>query len=266
MLSTRDVLFLLSNQYCGDYQKMIHAMKEKRSVDKEKLEELYQKTKCHFVTLLDDDYPPILKQVTYPPLILYYYGDLSLLSKPYRMTAIGCRNPTIYQSDMVHRLIKQTEEGLKNEAVIVSGMAKGIDSIAMRAAMQSKAKVVAISGCGIDSFYPKESQDIYEYCKTDGLVLSEYPFDIEPKPSNFVFRNRLLVAFGKILFVGAGSEKSGTSSSVTHALNMNKEIFALPCNIGENNLCNILIKEGASPVLCAKDLIDALKQLNEIEV
>lgn len=265
-LQAREILLLLSNEYKGNYKEILRALKEKRKIDRDKLAEVYQKTKSRFVTLLDEDYPPILKQVDCPPFILYYYGNLSLLSNPYRMTVIGCRNPTIYQADTVYRLVKETEEELHNEAVIVSGMAKGIDSSSMRAAMKCNAPVVAISGAGIDSFYPSESEDIYEYCKTNGLVVSEYPLDLSPKPEHFVFRNRLLVAFGKILFVGAGKERSGTSSSVTHALMMNKEVYALPCNLGENDLTDSLIKEGASPVTCAKDLIDALRQLKNVEV
>ncbi len=209
---------------------------------------------------MDDEYPVFFKNASNPPFIVYYYGNLSLLEKKYRLGVIGTRNPTLYQNDTVYRLISETEDKMKNDLVLVSGMARGLDQTAMEAALSKKAPVISIIGSGIDNPYPEFNKGIYDYCKTEnGLVLSEYPGMEAAKPDNFVFRNRLLAMVSEVIFVGGGKNRSGTSSTVRQALDLNREIMALPCDITGDDLTNSLINDGAGSVLTSDDLVMALK-------
>ncbi|MCI1735047.1 MAG: DNA-protecting protein DprA [Bacilli bacterium] len=257
--TVRDVLLMLSNRFHGDWNSIYQAIKEKTPFTPDEIKAAYAKTTTNFFTLTDQEYPEAFKNQCNPPFVLYYYGNIELLKEPYLLTSIGTRSPTLYQSDMVYKLIRETEKELDNKVVVISGMAKGLDAISMKAAMSTHAPVISIIGSGIDNPYPSENKDIYEYCKNDnGLVLSEYPGGAEAKPDNFIFRNRMLAALGNVIFIGGGRNKSGTSASVRLALDCNKEILALPCNVTGDDLTNELIQDGARSVLSAKDLIDVL--------
>lgn len=261
-ISIRDVLLMLSIRYKGDWKAMYQAIKRKDPYSGEEVKQAYEKTKAKFLTLSDEDYPRAFTNQCNPPFLLYYYGNIKLLKEKYILTAVGSRNPTLYQADTTYHLIKEVVQKSNREVVIVSGLAKGIDALAMRACIQEKGKVIGVIGSGIDNPYPSESQDIYEYCKTEnGLILSEYPLDLEAKPENFVFRNRLLVAIGKCLFVGAGKNRSGTSASIRYAIDAGKEILALPCNISGDDLTNTLIRDGARSVLSSQDILDTIKEV-----
>jgi DNA processing protein len=260
-LNVRDVLLTLSVSNGGDWTGIYKDIKAKRPISDEESKLCYQNTKANFVTICDSDYPECFKRISNPPFLLYYYGKKELLSSKYRLTVVGTRNPTIYQSDTVYNLIQEVEKLMNNEVVIVSGMAKGIDQVSMEAARNLNAPVVSVIGSGIDNPYPNENEGIYEYClKGNGLVVSEYPALGKAKPENFLFRNRLLVGLSETVFVGGGKNRSGTSSSVRIAIENNKEIMALPCNITGDDLTNSLIADGARSVLCAKDIVECLKE------
>ncbi|MFA6829214.1 MAG: DNA-processing protein DprA [Bacilli bacterium] len=259
--TVRDVLLYLSVKYQGNWNLMYKAIKNKQPFSNENVTDAYNKTKTEFLALTDENYPEGLKNQPNPPFILYYYGNINLLNEGYRLSSIGTRTPSLYQSDMVYKLIKETERELDNRVVIVSGMAKGLDCSSMKAAMETNAPVISVIGSGINNPYPSENHEIYEYCKSGkGLVLSEYPDMEEAKPDNFVFRNRIIAALGNQMFVEGGSLRSGTSSSVRLALDANKDILALPCNVSGDDLTNVLIQEGARSVLSAKDLVEAIKE------
>ena len=259
-VNAREVLLALSYKYKGEWKKIMSAISNKESIEDVYYEESKSKIKADYLTVIDDDYPVNLRRSNYPPFLLYMYGDKELLSEKYLLSVVGTRYPTMYQNDTVYSLIKEVEEKMNNRAVIVSGMAKGIDQAAMKAAIDSGAPVIAIIGSGIDAPYPSDNQGIYEYCKSGkGLVLSEYPLDIEAKRENFIFRNRLLAALSNVLFVGGGKLRSGTTSTVRYSLDLDKDILALPCNITGDDLTNALIKDGAISVLSSSDIIDALK-------
>jgi DNA processing protein len=261
-LSTRDVLLYLSNKYEGEWQKIFTALKKKESVGKEEeIKKLISLTKANYVDITSEMYPECFKESYNPPFLFYYYGNLDLLRSRYRMTCIGTRKPTVYQTDTCDRLIREVEEHFNNEVVIISGMAFGLDQVCMEAAMRLEAPVVSIIGSGIDNPYPSENHGLYEYCKTSkGLLISEYPLEIEAQPKNFIFRNRLLAASSSIIFVGGGKNLSGTSATVRMALERGKEITALPCNVTGNDLSNTLIKDGATSILSSEDLIKELME------
>lgn len=110
-----------------------------------------KETKANFITIVDDNYPEFFKHLYNPPFLLYYYGNLSLLSYKYRLTVIGTRKPTLYQNNTVYSFVQECEDKLENKMVVVSGMAKGIDQSGMKAAMDKNAPVISVIGSGIDN-------------------------------------------------------------------------------------------------------------------
>ena len=266
-IKAKDVLIALSYIKKGNWDAIYSHIKEKLPLSEKDRIEAISMVKSNYITLLDDEYPDCLKNIYKPPFVLYYYGDISLLKSKYRLVAIGSRNPTLYQTDTCYRIIKELEESTNKEVVIISGMAKGMDSTMMRAAIDTNSKVISVIGSGIDNPYPKDNIAIYDYCVKNGLVLSEYPLNLEAKPKNFLFRNRILAALAPSIFVGSGKQRSGTNNSVYWATTYNKNVLALPCNqnLDDPELTNDLIKQGATPILSSLDLKDEILEASKIE-
>ncbi len=263
-MDAREVLLTMSYLKSGDWNEIYQSIKDKERLKDEEILKAKKETKANFITVVDKNYPDCFKHLYNPPFLLYYYGNLSLLSYPYRLTVIGTRKPTLYQNNTVYSFIQECEDKLENKMVVISGMAKGIDQSGMKAAMDKGAPIISVIGSGIDHPYPKENDGIYDYCKSGkGLVFSEYPLKTEAKPNNFVFRNRLLAALSYVTFVGGGKKISGSMSTVHQSIELNNEILALPCNTTGDDLTNILIKEGANSVLTAEDIIEAVKARGE---
>ena len=257
----RSIRTALSKNCKGDWKKRYEKRKKKEARSKEEIEGAFYDRKAKVLIIGDEDYPEYFTHCLYPPRVLYYYGNLSLLFSRYRLTCVGTRTPTIYQYDTCYRLIKEREEKRKNSVTVVSGRAIGLDEACRRAARDKGAGVIAVLGSGIDFCYPDKNKDIYEYCKSGkGLVLSEYPSSLPPEKENFLFRNRLRASLSEVIFIGGGSSlRSGTKSLVRLGLERNKEILALPCNVTGDDLTNLIIKDGADVVLSSTDLIDQLK-------
>lgn len=257
MLSSNDLLLFLSLHHEGEWQKIYEDVKKKTRYTIDEILAAKEKVSSPYITVTDPKYPRKLKGIYQPPFLLYYYGDLSLLERPRTLSCIGTRSPNLYQSDTVYRLIREVEQKTESDTVIVSGMAIGLDSSALRAAMEENAPIIAVIGSGIDKPYPECNRDIYEYCKEGkGLVLSEYPLMSKPKPNHFIFRNRIVTGLSPTLFVGGGKKRSGSATSVRFATDQGKDVMALPCNITGDDLTNTIIQAGAIPVLSSEDLID----------
>lgn len=261
MIQPKDILLFLSVLHQGDWKGIYADIKRKRSVTQEEVHQAYKEVKSQFLTILDPEYPSGLTQVMNPPFLLYYYGNLSLLNQKYRLTCVGTRTPTLYQSETTYRFVKEMEEKCENQTVIVSGMALGLDSSALRGAMEQNAPIISVIGSGIDDPYPKKNKDIYDYCVSQkGLVLSEYPGKVKAQPKNFVFRNRILVGLSQGIYIGGGKNRSGTSATVAMGLDYGKNIYALPCNVTGDDLSNEIIRDGAKPILSSDDLLLAIRE------
>ncbi|MCH3966920.1 MAG: DNA-protecting protein DprA [Bacilli bacterium] len=130
MVTAREILLTLSFKYKGDWMKIYEAIKKKEPIKDEEKKEAIDKTKANFVTLVDPDYPEFLKTISQPPFLFYYYGDKSLLLEKYRLTVVGTRHPSLYQTEKVYSLIAEAEKRLNNKIVVVSGMAIGVDASA----------------------------------------------------------------------------------------------------------------------------------------
>ena len=252
LLNGREVLLYFSLKYAGDWDKIYLALEHKEKFDEEEFVKLKVSLKSFYVTILDDNYPECIKQTFKPPFVLFYYGnwDLMYLKK---ITVVGSRDCSDYGKEATQMLV---EELAKNDYVIVSGLARGIDAIAHKSAIDVMGKTIAILGSGIDCCYPKQNMSLYEKIKNDHLLISEYPYDTPASKDNFPKRNRLLAAIGDSLLVPEFKMPSGTSITISCALNLGKEIYCVPFPINKENSNNKLIKDGATLIEKATDIID----------
>jgi len=212
----------------------------------DKVEEFIKKTEednIKFVLYGEEDYPEELKNLYSPPSIIYYKGDLSLVNNEIA-AVVGSRKCSYYGS-AVTRSISNCLSSM--DITIISGAARGIDSIAHKIALENSAKTIGVLGCGIDVYYPIENKRLINSIARDGLLISEFPIGYPPFPKNFPQRNRIISALSKIVIITEATEKSGALYTANFALELNKDVMAVPGNINENSYrgCNNLIKEGA---------------------
>jgi DNA processing protein len=212
------------------------------------------------VTVLSIDdlsYPHRLKEIYDPPLLLYVRGDAELLKKP-GIAVIGTRHPTPYGSGMAERLACDlAAQGL----VIISGMARGVDTAGHRGAISAKGKTVAVFGTGVDVIYPKENSRLSEQILAlGGALVSEFSLGTFAAPQNFPIRNRILSGMSIGVLVVEAAEYSGTRITARLALEQNRDVFAVPGNVTNKNSWgpNTLIKQGAKLVATWEDVWEDL--------
>jgi len=254
--SGRETLVYFSVTHLGDFYKIYESILNKEIPSDEQIEEALKKVKSKYVTILDDDYPNILRQSQQPPFVLYYYGNIKYISEYEKCLAvIGSRDYSEYGS----KVTKSFVSCLAKYLIIISGMARGIDTIAQQTAHNVGGKTVAVLGSGIDYCYPKSNLDFYNLLKEKHLVISEYPGDMEPKPENFPIRNRLVAGLSKCILIPEAKKRSGTSTTAMSAIMSNRDVYCVPTNIYEDSLCNELIADGAILVENPKDILKDMK-------
>lgn len=223
---------------------------------KETARDLEASTKagCQVVAYSSDDYPPLLKQIPDPPLVLYVRGDVKMLSR-HAVAIVGARRPTAYGSQVAQRLAHDLAQ---RQLVIVSGLARGIDSAAHRGAMEAKGKTVAVLGSGIDVIYPRENKRLAEQVIECGALISEFPPGTSPAPENFPIRNRTISGLSLGVVVVEAAEYSGSLITARLAVEQNREVFGVPGNItsAQSFGPNHLIKQGAKLVDEWMDVIE----------
>ena len=204
----------------------------------------------------DDGYPQRIRELHDPPVVLYLRGDPALLGHP-GMGVVGTRTPTPYG--------RAAAEGLAGELTragyaIVSGMARGIDAAAHAAALGVGGATIGVLGHGIDRVYPAENRQLFRRVAQRGLLLSELPPGEEPLAGNFPRRNRLIAALSAGVLVVEMGERSGARHTVDYALELGREVFAVPGPIGSPASAgtNQLLKEGARLVTSARDVLEEL--------
>ena len=228
----REKLISYSFYYLGEYDKIIKAINEKDDVPLVNIP--------NAITIFDSAYPKQLLNLKCAPFVLYYKGDINLLTQD-SIAIVGSRNPCEYALKATQCLVQTNKD-----KVIVSGLAKGIDACAHEMAY----KTIGILGCGIDYIYPRCNYDLIKKVEKQGLILSEYPSLSKPLGYHFPFRNRLIACLSSKTYVMQSKLKSGTMTTVNEALELGKEVKVLPYDVfnscGENN--NQLIYEGAVPI------------------
>lgn len=212
---------------------------------------------AELVSFEDHRYPARLKEIYDPPLVLYVRGNAELLSEP-GLGVVGTRHPTPYGMGMAERLSKDlASRGL----VIVSGMARGVDTHAHRGALNGKGKTVAVWGTGIDVPYPHDNRRIAEaIVAAGGTLVSEFPVGTFAAPQNFPIRNRIISGLSLGVLVVEAGEYSGTRITARCALEQGRDIFAVPDNVTNRNSWgpNTLIKQGAKLTATWEDVWEEL--------
>ena len=215
-----------------------------------------EKVGCRIVCFPEEGYPPLLREITDSPLVLYVKGDVKALSSP-SIAMVGTRRPTAYGSSVAHRLAADLAS---RQAVIVSGLARGIDSASHRGALEAKGKTVAVLGSGIDVMYPRENSRLAEKAIESGALISEFPLGTGPIPENFPIRNRIISGLSLGVVIVEAAEYSGSLITARLALEQNREVFAVPGPItsAQSFGPNLLIKQGAKLVDGWLDVVDEL--------
>ncbi|HJT69222.1 MAG TPA: DNA-processing protein DprA [Terriglobales bacterium] len=209
------------------------------------------------IGLDDPEYPARLRQIYDPPLILYVRGNVEALARP-GIAVIGTRHPTPYGIGMAERLA--CDLAARN-VLIISGLARGVDTAAHRGAVTVKGKTVAVLGTGVDVIYPKENSRLADQIvNLDGAVISEFPLATFAAPQNFPIRNRIISGMSFGVLVVEAAEYSGTRITARCALEQNREVFAVPGNVTNKNSWgpNTLIKQGAKLVATWEDVWEEL--------
>lgn len=202
-----------------------------------------------YVTIVDEDYPTCLRCLRYPPWILFYRGDRTLLNKK-GMAVIGARN----NSPIGKKSCQAIVEILKEKYVIISGLAKGIDAIAHEEALDHH--TIGVIGCGIDRVYPRENDHLYAQMIHRHLIVSEYPGMTKPYAAHFPWRNRLIAALAEGIIVVEAKLRSGTMLTVNEALELAKPVYVVTRSfLEEEYLGNAsLLQQGAEPLFNLEDV------------
>jgi DNA processing protein len=202
----------------------------------------------------DERFPSSLRSLKNPPLVLYYVGKLPDFNKALCISMVGTRSMTEYGMRASYKI---AYEIASSGAVVVSGMALGIDGISAAGAISAGGTTVAVLGCGIDVVYPKQHARLREHIERGGAVITEYPPSTEPRGMNFPVRNRIISGLSQGVVIVDADEGSGALITAKAAIMQGRDIYAVPCNIDSENSSgtNQLIRDGAQAVLCGYDVV-----------
>ena len=251
-MTSQNILAYLAIKYDGDWNKIYNAIKFKEVISAADIEQVLSECTTKYITILDDDYPSEFKNVYRPPIVLFYKGDIEILKNKRTLGVVGARKATDYGLYATEKIVRELDKNI----VVISGLAKGIDTAAHSAAIKYNLKTIAFLGCGINYIYPQENYQLYKDIEENGLILSEYPDRVAPDKENFPFRNRLIAGLSKGVLAIDAKNKSGTSTTITSAAAFGKTVMAIPVPIDEENdsLCNMLIRDGAVLVTSGQDV------------
>lgn len=207
----------------------------------------------HLVSLSEDSYPALLATISTPPLILFVQGNLAAV-KHRQMAIVGTRGPSIYGRKITSEL---ATELVAREWAITSGLALGVDGVAHTAAVAAKGITLAVLGSGLDNIYPRRHQTLaQQIMEQQGCLISEFFPNTPPLGHNFPRRNRIISGMSWGTLVTEAALKSGSLISAKYALEQNRDVFAVPGNINNNNMrgCHWLLKQGANLVESVDDI------------
>ncbi|MDH4067844.1 MAG: DNA-processing protein DprA [Dehalococcoidia bacterium] len=219
-----------------------------------------EKLERHRVNVLvcdDPNYPSRLKEIYDHPPVLYVRGNLPAEDEAC-LAIVGTRRPTVYGRQVTEEIVADLA---RSKITIVSGLARGIDSVAHRAALDARGKTLAVFGSGLDVVYPGENAKLAQTIIEHGALVSEYPLGVKPKAENFPLRNRIMSGLSLGVLVVEAGERSGALITAHQAVEQNREVFAIPGSIlsPASQGTNRLIQEGAKLV---RNYTDILQELN----
>ena len=204
--------------------------------------------KYNYFTIEDDIYPQCLKEISNPPLKLYYKGNLDLLKDERLIAVVGTRNTSSYGKLCCEYMVKKMTSA---NITIVSGFAKGIDSIAHKTSLLTGGKTIAVIASGLDIVYPASNLSLYREIEEKGLILSEYEAGVKPFKFNFPQRNRIIAGLSKGIIVVESKDRGGSLITADLALEFNRDVYAVPGDVFSeySKGCNNLIRDSKAKSL-----------------
>jgi len=239
----------------GMVQRVAEAIRQgpfEKSVEREL--HLLEKVKGALLTLHGEGYPSRLKTIYDPPPLLYVRGTVKK-EDDFAIAIVGSRKTSTYGRAITEKL---SQDLAAHGITIVSGMARGIDSVAHQGALSAAGRTLAVLGCGVDVIYPPENRRLCEEIIAHGAVLSEFPMGSPPEGSHFPKRNRMISGLSLGVVVVQAGQKSGSLITANYALEQGRDVFAVPGNVGINGSSgtNQLIKDGAKLVATSADILE----------
>lgn len=223
------------------YEKFLNAWKL------EELKKMYyymKQNNINCINYYDSLYPQKLKNHDDAPGVLFFKGKFNLINNGLTVGIVGSRDCSLYGKNVA---INIANDLARNNINVISGMARGIDSMAHKGALKENGRTFAVLGCGVDVVYPKENSDIYKQIQESGCVISEFEPKTKPFSWNFPLRNRIISGLSDLLIVVEAGEKSGSLITVNYALQQGVDVMAVPGSISSkfSKGTNELIKDGA---------------------
>jgi DNA processing protein len=220
---------------------------------------LLERKGIRVVAYQDEGYPRVLREIEGAPIVLYMKGGYQPDDR-YGIAVVGSRKHTQYGEAVAQRI---SGELASAGFTIISGMARGIDTLSHSAALAAGGRTIAVLGCGLDVHYPAENRGLMQKIAAAGCAISEFPLGTMPNRENFPRRNRLISGLSLGVLVVEATLKSGSLITANYALEQNKEVFAVPGNITSSNSegTNRLIRQGAKVVTGTTDIIEELAPL-----
>lgn len=213
--------------------------------------------KINTISPLDHKYTQIIDSIANSPKKLYFIGKLPETRRA-TVAIVGTRKPTTYGREVTYQLAYDLA---RRGIIIISGMALGVDGIAQRAVIDAGGITLAVLANGVDIIYPATNKQLaQDILKNGGAIISEYEPGIEARDFQFLARNRIVSGLSDAIIVTEAAIRSGTLSTVMHALEQGREVFVVPGNITSplSAGCNNLIKQGAHPITCAEDVLEII--------
>ncbi|WKA53522.1 DNA-processing protein DprA [Planococcus shixiaomingii] len=223
--------------------------------------DVYFKHKITPIPYIHPLYPESLLELIDPPAVLYAKGNMGLLENQNQIAIIGSRKASIYSRNAMELIIPPL---VKNDFIVVSGLAKGADAMAHQIAIEFGGSTIAVTGSGFLHPYPKENKELHNIIEENHLVVTEYPPYMLPKRWNFPMRNRIISGLSRGIVVTEAQLKSGTLSTIEHALEHGKDIFAVPGNILSplSEGPHKLIAEGAKPIWSGWQVLEEYSEIS----
>lgn len=240
--------------------RIIKVSKQRESIQKflEKELKKLEKMGARVITVWDADYPPLLKKIYDPPLVLYVLGNFEENDK-YSIAVVGTRLPTNYGKIQAEKIVRDLVD---QNITIISGLARGIDSVAHSSTLKNRGRTISVIGSGLDVIYPAENKKLFNEIAEKGVVISEFSLGTIPNAENFPKRNRIISGLSLGTLVIETAVAGGAMQTARLALDQNREVFAIPgnLNVKQSEGTNLLIQRGeAKLIVTAEDILTELE-------
>jgi DNA processing protein len=237
---------------------------QKKQIDPHEELDLLQKWNIKAITIKEEGYPVPLKEIYSPPPVIYYQGNfVNIMKEAKGLAMVGSRKATYYGRKVARDMAGEIAQ---SGYIVISGLARGIDTCAHLGALEAEGLTVAVLGCGLDRIYPSENTNLARRIAEKGAIITEFPLFTRPEKNNFPRRNRIISGLSLGTIVVEATKKSGALITADYALEQGREVFSVPGSIHSflSIGCHNLIKQGAKLVNNYHDILEELQQENNL--